>query len=61
MFWYGQRAKVELDRGPCMLSAEVKCPTRFDKLILVVANDLRQYLLAIANKEIKWTAIWETA
>lgn len=21
MFWYGQRAKLELDRGPCMLSA----------------------------------------
>ncbi|KAJ5575573.1 serine/threonine protein kinase [Penicillium sp. DV-2018c] len=35
MFWYGQRAKLELDRGPW--------------------SDPRQYLLASANKEIKWT------
>ncbi|KAI2669763.1 hypothetical protein CBS147355_9688 [Penicillium roqueforti] len=35
MFWYGQRAKLELDRGPW--------------------SDPRQYLLAIASKEIKWT------
>jgi len=25
MFWYGQRAELDLDRGPCMLSAEAKC------------------------------------
>ncbi|KAJ5573995.1 serine/threonine protein kinase [Penicillium hispanicum] len=35
MFWYGQRANLDLDRGPW--------------------SDPRQYLLAIANKEIKWT------
>lgn len=25
MFWYGQRAKLDLDRGPCMLSVKAKC------------------------------------
>ncbi|KAJ6179469.1 serine/threonine protein kinase [Penicillium mononematosum] len=35
MFWYGERTKLDLDRGPW--------------------SDPRQYLLAIANKEIEWT------
>ncbi|KAJ5172061.1 serine/threonine protein kinase [Penicillium capsulatum] len=55
MFWYGQRIKFELDRGPCMLAAELKCPIIFDKLIFVVGSDPRKYLLVIAKKEIKWT------
>lgn len=24
MFWYGERKKLDLDRGPCMLSTEAK-------------------------------------
>lgn len=55
MFWYGQRAKLDLNRGPCMFSAKTKYGIWAVRLMLFIGSDPRQYLIAIANKEIKWT------
>lgn len=54
MFWYGQRAKLELDRGPCMFFLNVKFGHASIELILLTGSDPINYLLATAEKEVKW-------
>lgn len=51
MFWYGKRAEMELDRGPCKFSFGL---ILYPALIGIEGRDPLKYLQAISRRELRW-------